>query len=118
MSQLIGNYYILLFKLTNSKPASYYISVALVSILTVITLYGLSSLLADAFPTKSLVTLFSFPLSFVSGGGIFLLNILFLPPAKFVNRPTPKKYNYALVILSIGISFAVYAYSYVVTKLL
>ena len=118
MQQLIGNYYTFLFKLTNSKPASYFISVFVVSVLTVITLYGLSSLLADAFPTKMLVTLFSFPLSFVTGSAIFFLNMIFLPPSRFVNRPIPKKYNYALIMLSIGISFAVYAYSYISAKLI
>ena len=117
MKQIIANYYLLFFKISNSKPVSYLAAVLIVTILSIITLCGISTLLEDMLPTKAAVQIFSFPYCLISGAVLFLLYLLTLPQTKFASRSMSKAPNYTRIILTLVISIALFSYSLFLSKL-
>lgn len=79
MKRIIAKIYRLTFRFTGARLFSYIFALAYATALNLVTIYGLSLLLADLFPTKMLTQLFSFPMIVPTTVVMLAINYLFAP---------------------------------------
>ncbi len=109
MKPLTLEAYKLLFYLTGSKVFAYYVAVALVSVLNVIVLMGLSLLLEGIFPTAALARFFSFPFNIGAWLVLFLINLR-VAPLSFMDVASHIHVRYIKLLLYAGIAALILAY--------
>ena len=113
MRQIVKNYYTVALKITGTKSIAYFTAIAVVTILSMITIGGLAVLLSDILPTKVIVQAISFPFIFISGTAVFVLNMLAAPQSRFINKDAYPPLNISKILLSISIPFIIYLYTIV-----
>jgi hypothetical protein len=89
MKRLIVDLYIILYKITKQGSFSFIFALAYVSILNLISIYGLGFLLKDWMSTGFIRKLFSFPYYFGTASAMLLFNLWLMAPLK--NLPKERK---------------------------
>jgi len=98
MKRLIADLYKIVYKVTNAHMASLLFSIAFVSTLNYISLYGIGLLLERNAAAKIIHKLVSFPVSVGTFIVIFLLNLWLMTPLKNLSKERKKQPFYPSII--------------------
>jgi len=110
MRRLIADIYVIMLRISGFKILSLIVAIAYISLLNLITIYGLSILLKDIFPLLSYVSfLFKFPYIIFFGIAVVLFNFSLMFPLKNISKLKNKPMYFRLVLYT-AISCLLYIY--------
>lgn len=111
MRKLIVRVFRLSFRLTNLLLLSFIFSLAYVSLLCMMMMYGLTILADGIFPATLILKLFSFPYIYGTAATVLLLNYIIAPPWSYFLSKRERKTNYMPVMMYTLLSLLVFAFS-------
>ncbi len=103
MKRLIADVYIIIYRLTRGKMFSLIFSIAYVSALNLMALYGLGLLLKGWMPTGFIHKLFVTPYVLFTIVAMFLFNMWMMRPLKNLSKERNKLPYYPLIIAYTGV---------------
>jgi hypothetical protein len=111
MTRFIIKVFRLLYSITKLKLLSFIAALLFISVLNVITVYGLCMLLIDLVPTFYLLSAFRFPFVIPTIFAFVAINFFMLPRFGSVSSDYRKGENYTTLLLYIAITLILLAYT-------
>ena len=113
MKRIMSGIYAFVYRLTGAKYVALVFGLTYITILNLITVYGLSQLLQGVAPPPIVTIIgkmFKFPLIILTVPGMFFLNYTLISPIKDLEKDKRNQDNYWPVIIYTLVSFFILAY--------
>jgi hypothetical protein len=119
MRRLIADLYKIVFQITGSKIVSLFFAIGYISLLNLLTIYGLGILLEDLQPQLHYVhKLFAFPFYLATGAVMISINFWMMLPLHRLSEELEIKPIYTPIVIYTIISAVLYAYTLLINHVL